>query len=93
MGISLAVQWLRLRLPMQEVRVRSLVGGLGSHMPQGQNTKTENRSNTVINSIKTLKMVHIKKVFKKNTHKYNLREAEGPEGALKRPLTQPGVRG
>ena len=33
-------------------------------MPWGQKTKTENRSNIVTNSIKTLKMVQIKK--KKN---------------------------
>ena len=38
---SLVVQWLRLCLPMQEVRVRSLVGELRSHMPRGQKTKTE----------------------------------------------------
>ena len=37
------------------------VGELGSHVPHGQKTKTENRSNIVTNSIKTLKMVHIKK--------------------------------
>ena len=37
---SLAVQWLRLCLPMQGVRVWSLVGELGSHMPHGQETKT-----------------------------------------------------
>ena len=33
---SLAVQWLRLHLPMQGVRVRPLVGELRSHMPHGQ---------------------------------------------------------
>ena len=32
-GTSLVVQWLRLRLPMQAVRVPSLVGELRSHMP------------------------------------------------------------
>ena len=32
---SLVVQWLRIRLPMQGTRVRSLVGELRSHMPQG----------------------------------------------------------
>ena len=31
---SPAVQWLRLRLPMQGTRVRSLVGELGSHIPR-----------------------------------------------------------
>ena len=40
-GTSLAVQWLRLRLPMQGVRVQSLVGDLvGSHMPRGQKMET-----------------------------------------------------
>ena len=48
-------------------------GGLGSvpgwgakTSPLGQNTETLNRSNIVTNSIKTLKMVHIKNI-KKNT--------------------------
>lgn len=40
--------------------VRSLVGELRSHMPCSQNTKTENRNNNVTNSIKILKIVHIK---------------------------------
>ena len=35
-GTSLAVQWLRLHLPVQGVRVRSLVGELRSHMLRGQ---------------------------------------------------------
>ena len=39
-GTSLEVQWLRLRLPMQGVRVWSLVGELRSHMPPSQKTKT-----------------------------------------------------
>ena len=39
-GTSLVVQWLRLRLPMQGVWVRSLVGELRSHMPPGQKTET-----------------------------------------------------
>ena len=63
---SLAVQWLRLYFPMQEVQVQSLVRKLKSHMPRSQKTKTSNRSNTVTNSIKTLKMVHIQKKKKKN---------------------------
>ena len=33
------VQWLRLHLPMQGVRVQSLVGMLRSHMPRGQKAK------------------------------------------------------
>ena len=58
---SLVVQWLRLCLPMQGVWVWSLVWELSSHMPHDQKTKTQNRSNTVTNSMKTLKMAHIKK--------------------------------
>ena len=34
-GISLVVQWLRIRLPMQGTRVRSLVKELRSHMLWG----------------------------------------------------------
>ena len=48
------------------MQVRSLVRELGSHMPPGQKSKTLNRSNTVTNSIETLKMVHIKKKKKKD---------------------------
>ena len=55
---------------MQRVQVWSLVRELRSHMPQSQKSRAENkRSNTVINSIKTLKMVHMKKKkkeFQKN---------------------------
>ena len=51
----------------------SNAGGVGSTLDQGatishvhgQNPKMENSRNTVTNSIKTLKMVHIKKNFKK----------------------------
>ena len=38
---SLAVQWLRLRHPMQGVQDRSLVGELRSHMPRSQNKQAE----------------------------------------------------
>ena len=38
-GASLAVQSLRLHLPIQRVQVRSLVGELRSHMPCGHKTK------------------------------------------------------
>ena len=34
-------------------------------MPFGQKSKTQNRSNIVTNSIRTLKMFHIKKILKK----------------------------
>ena len=54
-GTSPAVRWLGLRLLMQEMWVQSLVRELRSHMPHGQNTKTQNWSNIVTNSIKTLK--------------------------------------
>jgi len=55
------VQCLRLYLPRQWVQVPSLVGELRTHMHYGQKTNTLNRSSIVTNSIKTLKMVHIKK--------------------------------
>ena len=38
-GNSLVVQWLRLRLPMQGVRVQSLIRELRSHTLLGQETK------------------------------------------------------
>ena len=64
-GTSLAVQWLR--LPMQEVWVRSLVRELRPLASRDKKTKTQNRSNIVTDSIKTLETVHIKKkIFKKN---------------------------
>ena len=56
---SLVVQWLRLHLLVQEVRVRSAVGELRSYMPPGQKTKTRNRSNTA-KAVKTLKMAQAK---------------------------------
>ena len=34
-GTSLVVQWLRISLPVQGTRVRSLVGELRSHLPRG----------------------------------------------------------
>ena len=37
-GNPLAVQWLRLSLPMQGVWIRSLVRELRSHVPHGQKT-------------------------------------------------------
>ena len=64
---SLVVQWLGLGLPVQKVGVQSLVGELRSHMPHGQRTKTENRNHIVTNSIKTLKVVHIKIKKKKKS--------------------------
>ena len=55
-GTSLVIQWLRFRLPMQGTWVQSLVWVLRSHISCGQKTKIQNRSNNVINSIKTLKI-------------------------------------
>ena len=52
----------KIRLPMQEVQVQSLVRELRPHMPRGQKHKTQNRSDIVTNSIKTVKMAHIKKI-------------------------------
>ena len=61
-GTSLAVQWLKLPLPVQ--------GGVSSIPGQGtkilhalwpKNQNIRNRSNIVTHSIKTFKMVHIKK--------------------------------
>ena len=46
---------------MQGMWVQSLARELRSHQPRGQKTETEKRNNTVMNSIKTLKMVYIKK--------------------------------
>ena len=64
-GTSLVVQGLTFHLPLQGVKVQSLVGELRSHMPFGQKTKTSNRSDTLANSIKTLKMIHDQKIFLK----------------------------
>ena len=52
-GTSLVVQWLKLCLPMQGVRVQSLVWQLKSHMPLNQKTRTWSRGNIVTNSIQT----------------------------------------
>ena len=43
LGTSLAVQWLRLCLPIQEVPVQNSFRKLRSHMPHGQNTKNMKR--------------------------------------------------
>ena len=60
-GTSLAVQWLWFHLPVQGVLVQSLVREPRSHKPHSQETKTQNRSNIVTSSIKTLKMVKKKR--------------------------------
>ena len=64
-GISLAVQWLRLRLSMQGVQIRSLVGELRSHMPPGQKNKNIKQKQYCSKFNKDFKKVHIKKIFKK----------------------------
>ena len=46
---------------MEGVQVQSLVGELRSHMSQDQKAKTWNRRDIVTYSIKTLKIIHIKK--------------------------------
>ena len=57
------VQGLRLCLPVGGVQVRSMVGELKSHEPCSHIVKWKN---TVTNSIKTFKMIHIKKKLSKN---------------------------
>ena len=39
--------------------------GAGTHSPRSQNTKAENRSSVMANSIKTLRIIYIKKILKK----------------------------
>ena len=51
---------------VQRKQVQSLVRKLRFHIPLGQKIQNINRSNTVTNSIKTLKMVHITKSSLKN---------------------------
>ena len=65
---SLVVQWLRLRLPMQRLWVRSQVGELKSHMPRSRKSKTSNISNIVTNSINTLKIIYIYTYTHTHTH-------------------------
>ena len=67
---SLVVQWLRLLLPMQGVWTWSLVGKLRSYnASQPKKAKHETEAmNIITDSIKTLKMGHIKK--KKNFKKF-----------------------
>ena len=54
----------------QGVWVQAPVRELGSHMPRGQNIKTQNRNNVVIKSVKTLKMIYVKKILKKKRIQY-----------------------
>ena len=41
--------WLRFHLPMEGVKVQSLIREPRTHMPHGQKTKTQNRSNIATN--------------------------------------------
>ena len=41
-----------------------LIPGQEAKMPHASEAKTQNRSNIVTSSIKTLKMIHTKKIFK-----------------------------
>ena len=56
-GTSFAVQWLRLHLAMQEVRIQGLVREPRSHtMCLLAKTAKQNRNDIVTNQVKTLKM-------------------------------------
>ena len=69
LGTPPVVQRLGLRLPMQRVQVRPLVGVLRSHTPQGQNHKTYSRSNAVTNPRKDFTNgPHQETLKKKYTH-------------------------
>ena len=62
-GTSLVVQWLR---PPSKAEGTGLISGQGAKIPhafqpKNQNIKKKPINNIVTNSIKTLKMVHIKK--------------------------------
>lgn len=73
----LAVQWLRLDLSMQEMRVPFPVGNLAPNIPHSQKTSTETAevivfNNRVTNSVKT---VHIQKKKKNLKNKRSRGEA------------------
>ena len=73
-GTSLAVQWLRLHLPMQEVQVWSLVGGAKiphASRPKNQNIKQKQYCNKFNKDFK--KMVHIKKILKQKKCSSNVK--------------------
>ena len=68
-GTSLVVQWLGLCFPMWGW-FQFLVSEIGSHMPQGQKARSMNgRNSNVTNSMKTFKMIPIKKNLKKKKKK------------------------
>ena len=58
-GTCLVVQWVGLHLPMQRVRVQSLVRELGSHMPDHEkNQDTEQKQKTSKNLLKMKERLH-----------------------------------
>ena len=84
-GTSLVVQWFRLHLPMQGVPVQSLVWELMSTCLMATTYK---QSNSVVISIKTLKITHIRKkklkkieLFKKQ-NKQTLQMLFGLQGRI-----------
>ena len=61
-GTSLAVQWLKLHLPMQRVQVRSLVGELRSYMSHSQkkqNIKQKQYCDKFNKDLKKKKRIHL----------------------------------
>ena len=76
---SLAVRWLRLRLPMQKVRVQSLVGELRSLVPCDQKTKTEKQEQYCNQFNKDFKNGLQKKKKKKKSFKKKKRNAQEVE--------------
>ena len=65
LGTSMVAQGLRLHLSMQGAQVQSLLRELRFPHAWGPKPKTKNRNNIVTNSMKTFKMVYIKKKKKR----------------------------
>ena len=61
LGTSLVIQWVWLHLPVRGVQVWSLIGEPRSHLPCGQRAKNVKQKQYLTNSVKTVKMVHVKK--------------------------------
>ena len=68
----MVVQWLRLRLPMQEIQVQSLVEELRSHVPPDQKTQNIKQKQYCVKFNKDFKKngPHFKKSEKKKTRGY-----------------------
>ena len=91
-GISLVVQWLRLRLPMQGVQVWSWAGELRSHVPYGQKNKKHNRSNSITNSIKILKKsLKYWENYQNFTQRHKVNKRCWKNGTSSRPAQQKAV--